>query len=157
MGIVELEDYKRLVFADIPGLIEGAHSGSGLGNTFLRHIERTRVVVHLIDISATDLLQTYNLVRNELTLFSTKLSEKAEIVAINKSDIMDMETSRKIADELSKEISKPVYMISAVAGSNVKELIRAASDLIDKENEEELSYLSLPTDHEAIGKKGLTF
>ena len=74
LGIVELEDYKRLVFADIPGLIEGAHSGSGLGNTFLRHIERTRVVVHLIDISATDLLETYNLVRKELALFSSKLS-----------------------------------------------------------------------------------
>ncbi len=76
LGIVELEDYKRLVFADIPGLIEGAHSGTGLGNTFLRHIERTRVVVHLIDISATDLLETYNLVRNELALFSSRLSEK---------------------------------------------------------------------------------
>ncbi len=68
-----------------------------------------------------------------------------------------METNRKIAKELSREISKPVYMISAVSGSNVKELIKAASDLLDKENEEELSYLSLPTDNETIGKKGLTF
>ncbi len=72
LGIVELENYKRLVFADIPGLIEGAHSGSGLGNTFLKHIERTRVVIHLIYISATDPLETYNLVRNELELFSSK-------------------------------------------------------------------------------------
>lgn len=157
LGIVELEDYKRLVFADIPGLIEGAHSGSGLGNTFLRHIERTRVVVHLIDISATDLLKTYNLVRNELALFSSKLSEKTEIVAINKSDILDTETSRKIAEDLSKEISKPVYIISAVSGNNVKKLIKAAADLIDKESEEELTYLSFPTDHETIGKSGLTF
>ena len=85
------------------------------------------------------------------------MSKKAEIVAINKSDILDTETCRTMAEELSKEISKPVYMISAVSGSNVKELIKAASDLIDKENEEELSYLSLPTDHEAIGNKGLTF
>jgi GTP-binding protein len=128
LGIVELEDYKRLVFADIPGLIEGAHSGSGLGNTFLRHIERTRVVVHL-----------------------------AEIVAINKSDTLDTETCSKIAEDLSKEISKPVYIISAVSGNNVKKLIKAAADLIDKENEEELSYLSFPTDHEIIGKNGLTF
>ncbi|MHC4321294.1 MAG: GTPase ObgE [Planctomycetota bacterium] len=157
LGIVELEDYKRLVFADIPGLIEGAHSGSGLGNTFLRHIERTRVVVHLIDISVTDLLKTYNLVRKELALFSSKLSEKAEIVAINKSDILDMETSRIMAEDLSKKISKPVHLVSAVSGNNVKSLIKSAADLIDKENEEELSYLSFPTDNDAIGKKGLTF
>lgn len=157
LGIVELENYKRLVFADIPGLIEGAHSGSGLGNTFLRHIERTRVVIHLIDISATDLLKTYNLVRNELALFSSKLSEKSEIVAINKSDILDTKTSRRIAEDLSKEISKPVHLISAVSGNNVKTLIKTAADLIDKEKEEELSYLSFPADREAIGKKGLTF
>jgi len=157
LGIVELEDYKRLVFADIPGLIEGAHSGSGLGNTFLRHIERTRVVIHLIDISATDLLNTYNLIRNELALFSSKLSEKKEIVAINKSDILDMETSLKIAEDLSKKISKPVQLVSAVSGNNVKNLIRTASNLIDKENEEELLNLSFPADNETIGKKGLTF
>ena len=157
LGIVELEDYKRLVFADIPGLIEGAHSGSGLGNTFLRHIERTRVVVHMIDISVTDLLETYRLVRKELALFSSKLSKKAEIVAINKSDILDTETSRIIAEDMSKEISKPVYIVSAVTGNNVKNLIKAASDLIDKENQEELSCLSFPADHEIIGKKGLTF
>ena len=157
LGIVGLEDYKRLVFADIPGLIEGAHSGSGLGNKFLRHIERTRVVIHLIDISATDLLDTYNLIRNELALFSSKLSEKKEIVAINKSDILDMETSLKIAEDLSKKISKPVQLVSAVSGNNVKNLIRTASNLIDKENEEELLNLSFPADHETIGKKGLTF
>ena len=157
LGIVELEDYKRLVFADIPGLIEGAHSGSGLGNTFLRHIERTRVVVHLIDISATDLLETYNLVRKELALFSSKLSEKSEIIAINKSDILDTETSLKIAEDLSKKISKPVHLVSAVSGNNVKNLIKAAANLIDKENEEEFLHLSFPAEHEAIGEKGLTF
>ncbi len=157
LGIVELENYKRLVFADIPGLIEGAHSGSGLGNTFLRHIERTRVVVHLIDISATDLPKTYHLVRNELALFSSTLSEKTEIIAINKSDILDTDTSLAIAEDLSKEISKPVYLVSAVSGYNVKNLIQIAAKTIDKENEEEHSYLSLPTDHEAIGKNGLTF
>ena len=157
LGIVELEDYKRLVFADIPGLIEGAHSGSGLGNTFLRHIERTRIVVHLIDISTTDLLNTYNLVRNELALFSSKLSEKAEIVAINKSDILDTKTSHKIAEDLSKKISKPVHVISAVSGNNVKNLIKTAASLIDKENEEGHSYLSFPADQEATGKDRLTF
>jgi GTP-binding protein len=98
-------------------------------------------------------------VRNELALFSSKLSEKAEIVALNKSDILDMETSRIMAEDLSKEISKPVHVVSAVSGNNVKSLIKSAADLIDKEKEreEELSHLSLPTDNEAIGKKGLTY
>lgn len=144
LGIVELENYKRLVFADIPGLIEGAHSGMGLGNTFLRHIERTRVVVHLIDISATDTLETYHLVRKELSLFSSTLSEKAELIALNKTDILNPETCHKISENLSKKLSKPVYLISAVTGNNVRELIQQTANLIDKENEGEYSYLSLP-------------
>ncbi|MCP4267278.1 MAG: GTPase ObgE, partial [Candidatus Brocadiaceae bacterium] len=150
LGIVELEDYKRLVFADIPGLIEGAHSGMGLGNTFLRHIERTRVVVHLIDISATDPLETYHLVRKELTLFSSKLSEKAELIALNKTDIFDPEVSRKIAENLSKELSKPVYLVSAVSGSNVKELIKNTANLIDKENEDEQQCLLLTDEADKV-------
>ena len=136
---MELEDYKRLVFADIPGLIEGAHSGSGLGNTFLRHIERTRVIVHLIDISATDPLETYRLVRKELTLFSSKLSEKAEIIVLNKADILDVETGLNIAEDLSRKLSKPVYTISAVTGKNVKDIIKKAAGLVDKENQEKHS------------------
>ena len=139
LGIVKLEDYKRLVFADIPGLIEGAHSGSGLGNTFLRHIERTRVIVHLIDISATDPLETYRLVRKELTLFSSKLSEKAEIIVLNKADILDVETGLNIAEDLNGKLSKPVYTISAVTGKNVKDIIKKAADLVDKENQEKHS------------------
>lgn len=139
LGIVELEDYKRLVFADIPGLIEGAHSGLGLGNTFLRHIERTRVIIHLIDISATDPLEAYRMVRKELTLFSSKLSEKAEIIAINKADILDAKIGLKIAEDLSKKSSKPVYIISAVTGKNVKDIIKKAADLVDEENQEKHS------------------
>ncbi len=160
LGIVELADYKRLVFADIPGLIEGAHSGMGLGNTFLRHIERTRIIVHLIDISATDPLETYHLVRKELTLFSSKLSEKTELIALNKTDILNPELCRKIAENLSAELSKPVYLISAVTGNNVKELIKNTANLIDKENECEQSYLSLPdkTNKDSQDKRqGLTF
>ena len=139
LGIVELEDYKRLVFADIPGLIEGAHSGLGLGNTFLRHIERTRVIIHLIDISATDPLEAYRMVRKELTLFSSKLSEKAEIIAINKADILDAKIGLKIAEDLSRKLSKPVYTISAVTGKNVKDIIKKAADLVDEENQEKHS------------------
>ncbi len=135
LGIVELEDYKRLVFADIPGLIKGAHSGLGLGNTFLRHIERTRVIVHLIDISATDPLEAYRTVRKELTLFSTELSEKPEIIVLNKADILEAEACLDIVRDLSRKLSTSVYQISAVTGMNIGNLIKRAAELVDKGNE----------------------
>ncbi len=134
LGIVEVGDYKRLVFADIPGIIEGAHSGTGLGNTFLRHIERTRIVVHLIDISVNSgPLETYNTIRRELGLFSPELSGKTEVVVLNKVDALDTEMSLEIAKELSEELTKPVYTISAVTGANVKELISEIASIIEKE------------------------
>lgn len=137
LGIVELENYKRLVFADIPGLIKGAHSGLGLGNTFLRHIERTRAVVHLIDISTTSPLEAYNLVRQELMLYSSKLSEKPEIIALNKADILSEKICLEIVKDLEEKLSKPVYSISAVTGKNVKTLIKRAANLVDQEIENE--------------------
>jgi len=142
LGIVEVEDYKRLVFADIPGIIEGAHSGTGLGNTFLRHIERTRMIVHLIDISTdSDPLEAYHTIRKELTLFSPELSEKPEIIAINKVDVLDTETCQDIVNDLSERLSKPIYPISAVSGKNVKDLIKKIANLIDKEPEVEQTNL----------------
>ncbi len=138
LGIVEVEDYKRLVFADIPGIIEGAHSGTGLGNTFLRHIERTRMVVHLIDISTdSDPLEAYHTIRKELTLFSPALSEKPEIIAINKVDVLDTETCQDLVKDLSERSSKHIYPISAVSGKNVKALIKEIANIIDKEPEAE--------------------
>ncbi len=138
LGIVEIEDFKRLVFADIPGLMKGAHSGSGLGSTFLRHIERTKVVIHLIDISAKpDPLESYHLIRKELTLFNPKLSEKPEIIAANKVDLLDTKIYLDVVKNLAKKLSKPVYPISAVTGKNVKTLIKEIANLIDEKTEDE--------------------
>ncbi|MFQ5714183.1 MAG: GTPase ObgE [Candidatus Scalinduaceae bacterium] len=145
LGIVEIEDFKRLVFADIPGLMKGAHSGLGLGSTFLRHIERTKVVIHLIDISAKpDPLESYYLIRKELKLFNPKLSEKPEIIATNKVDLLDTRIYLNIVKNLAKKLSKPVYPISAITGKNVKTLIKRVANLIDKKTEDEHSRLSLP-------------
>ncbi|MFQ5965482.1 MAG: GTPase ObgE [Candidatus Scalinduaceae bacterium] len=136
LGIVELEGFKRLVFADIPGLIKGAHCGFGLGNTFLRHIERTKAVIHIIDISTKpDILDAYHMIRRELMLFNPVLCEKPEIIAANKVDLLDTSIYLKKIKNLSKELSKPVFPISAATGKNLKTLIKRVANLIDKETE----------------------
>ena len=131
LGIVELEDYKRLVFADIPGLIKGAHSGLGLGNTFLKHIERTKAIIHLIDISAkTDALEAYYMINNELRLFNPKLCEKPEVIAANKIDLLDKKIYLKIIKDLGGKLSKPIYPISSATGKNLKNLIKRVASII---------------------------
>ncbi|MHC4618211.1 MAG: GTPase ObgE [Planctomycetota bacterium] len=122
LGIVELSDFRRFVMADIPGLIQGAHQGSGLGFAFLKHIERTRIVVHLLDImpvDGSDPVKNYNAIRSELRQYSRELAEKVEIVVANK---MDLAPDGEIAKELEGELKKTVYPISAVVGTGIKEL-----------------------------------
>jgi GTP-binding protein len=91
LGIVELSNYRRFVLADIPGLIEGAHEGVGLGDDFLRHIERTRVIVHLIDVhplpGQPSPAAAYTIIRNELQKYSQALADKPELVVANKIDL----------------------------------------------------------------------
>ena len=126
LGIVELENYKRFVVADIPGLIEGAHSGTGLGDEFLRHIERTKLLVHLLDMSplATKKpAEAYHIVRNELKQYNLELVEKTEIVIANKMDLLDPETADECIQILEKEISKPVHPVSMVTGQNLGVLL----------------------------------
>ncbi|MCP5002612.1 MAG: GTPase ObgE [Planctomycetes bacterium] len=131
LGIVELEDFRRVVFADIPGIIKDAHSGSGLGNMFLRHIERTKVVIHLIDITAMlDPLDAYNTIRRELKMFHRGLSEKPEIIALNKIDLLERDSYFRIVKALTRELSQPVYPISAVTGQSVNVLIKRAANLV---------------------------
>lgn len=139
LGIVELEDYRRLVFADIPGIIEDAHNGHGLGNKFLKHIERTRILVHLIDISSkNDPLESYHLIKKELSLFNAKLDDKPEIIVINKIDLLDTETYLSIAEDLNNKLSRPVYPISSATGKNVKDLVDEVANLVDRENADAL-------------------
>ena len=122
LGIVELSDFRRFVMADIPGLIEGAHNGAGLGYEFLKHIERTRIIVHILDIMPTDgsdPVANYKAIRNELAQHSETLAQKDEVIAANKTDL---EPEGKVLEQLSERLGKTVYPISAVTGSGLKEL-----------------------------------
>jgi len=122
LGIVELTDFRRFVMADIPGLIEGAHNGEGLGYEFLKHIERTRIIVHLLDIMPYDgsnPIDNYRKIRKELQQYSDALSRKEEIIVANK---IDLEPDGKTVNQLQKKLHKPVHPISAVTGTGLKEL-----------------------------------
>jgi len=123
LGIVELSGFRRFVMADIPGLIEGAHDGTGLGFDFLKHIERTRILVHILDIMPTDgsdPADNYKTIRNELKKYSKELTRKKEVIVANK---IDLDPDGKIVKDLKKKLKKEIYPISAVAGSGIKELI----------------------------------
>jgi len=122
LGIVELSDFRRFVMADIPGLIEGAHNGAGLGFEFLKHIERTRIIVHMLDIMPTvgsDPVENYYRIRHELEQYSKALAQKAEIIVANK---IDLDSDAKIVKDLRKKLNKTIYPISAVTGKGIKEL-----------------------------------
>ena len=111
---------KEITLADIPGLIEGAHEGIGLGDKFLRHIERCKNILHLIDITSDDLIENYSKVRKELFKYSNKLTKKREIVVFNKIDMAsDDEINEKI-DVFNKKIKKKIYTISALKHKGLK-------------------------------------
>ena len=105
---------KEVTLADIPGLIEGAHEGIGLGDKFLRHIERCKNILHLIDITNEDLLENYSKVRKELLKYSNKLIKKREIIVFNKIDMISDEEVNKKINTFSKKIKKKIYSISAL-------------------------------------------
>ena len=113
LGVVNYNN-KEVTLADIPGLIEGAHEGVGLGDKFLRHIERCKNILHLIDITNEDLLENYSKVRKELLKYSNKLIKKKEIIVFNKIDMISDEEVNKKINAFSKKIKKKIYSISAL-------------------------------------------
>jgi len=122
LGIVELSDFRRFVMADIPGLIEGAHNGAGLGVAFLKHIERTTIIAHILDIMPTDgsdPVENYYSLRRELAQYSKTLAKKAEIIIANK---IDLDPDGKVVKDLKKKLNKTIIPISAVTGERIKEL-----------------------------------
>ncbi|MFW5660752.1 MAG: GTPase ObgE [Oceanicaulis sp.] len=123
LGVVEMGDSNRFILADIPGLIEGAHEGAGIGDRFLGHIERCAILVHLIDAAGEDPLDAYRVVRSELEAYGAGLEDKTEIVALNKTDAADPETVDQLAAELAGRTGEEVYRISAVSGDGVKALL----------------------------------
>ena len=111
---------KEVILADIPGLIEGAHEGIGLGDKFLRHIERCNNILHLIDITNNNLLEDYSKVRKELFKYSNKLTKKREIIVFNKIDMVNNEEVNKKIDIFNKKVKKKIYTISALKHKGLK-------------------------------------
>jgi GTP-binding protein len=125
LGVVTFGEERVLVMADLPGLIEGAHRGVGLGHEFLRHVERTRVLVHLVEplpADGSDPVRNYHIVRQELILHGRELAEKPEVVAISKAELTG---SEQVRERLQKELGREVLAISSVTGQGLASLVRA--------------------------------
>ncbi len=125
LGVVSVEPGKSFVVADIPGLIEGAHAGQGLGIEFLRHIERTRLLLHVIDAAAVDMrdpVSDYHAINKELAAYSEVLGHKMQVVALNKADLVDEDWLSTVRQELSA-FGHQVFFISAVTGEGIRELL----------------------------------
>jgi len=138
LGVVQPPFGEPFVVADIPGLIEGAHAGAGLGIKFLRHVERTRILVHLIDVAdldPSDILDTFNTINKELQLYSAELAQKPQFIVINK---MDLTGADEAADQFRMALGdKDVMLISAVTGQGVKSLLSKIVQMIDKDCSED--------------------
>ncbi len=133
LGVVRLNATEEFVIADIPGLIEGAHEGAGLGDRFLGHVERCAVLLHLIDGAAGDVVKAWRMVREELAAYGGGLADKPELIGLNKSDSMTpRETSARRA-ALAKASGRPVMLLSAVTGEGVPEVLRALQNAVNEE------------------------
>jgi GTP-binding protein len=126
LGVAELDGEHTLVLADIPGLIEGAHRGVGLGIAFLRHIRRTRALIHVLDGAAPDPLADFSQVNSELALFDPALAEKPQIVALNKMDLPEAQAAWPNLEKAFRERGYPVFAISALARQGLEPLLWAA-------------------------------
>jgi GTPase len=135
LGVVDVDGHE-FVLADIPGLIEGAHEGVGLGDRFLGHVERCRVLLHLVDGAAGDAGEAYKTVRAELSAYGHELADKPEIVALNKADAMSPEDIKEQTARLKRAAKKTPLVLSAVSGDGVAEVLRALSKIIEKARRE---------------------
>ena len=141
LGVVDLEGAKGFVVADIPGLIEGASEGIGLGHEFLRHVERTKVIIHVVDAAGTegrDPIEDIHAINKELALYSEELAKRPQVIAANKMDALftDREDLLKRLNDEFSPLGYEVYPISAVSGEGVRELLYHVRKMLDDINEE---------------------
>lgn len=150
LGVVNMGEGRSFVACDIPGLIEGASNGKGLGDEFLRHITRSKSLIHLVDISRPNPLQDYAIIRNELEKYSTELAEKEEIVVFSKSDTLnqDKELLEFLQDAFYKETSKHPLYISSVTHEGIQDLTEACWEVIEHHHKKE--YVASPESSEHI-------
>ncbi len=133
LGIVEYRDFKTFVVADIPGIIEGAAEGKGLGHRFLRHIERNSTLLFLIPADAPDIEKQYEILVDELKRYNPELMDKDRLIAISKSDLLDEELKAELKQELDKNLGLPYIFISSVAQTGLTELKDKLWQMINKE------------------------
>ncbi|MSQ62051.1 MAG: GTPase ObgE [Dehalococcoidia bacterium] len=136
LGVVEV-NYDTFVAADIPGLIEGASTGAGLGHEFLRHIERTRLLIHVVGLDVADPLATFDQINGELTAFNRGLEAKNQVVALNKIDLPDVETKRREVEAAFRQRGLTTFSISAAGRQMLEPLLRHVFGLLGELREEE--------------------
>jgi GTP-binding protein len=132
LGVVDLGPNQRFIVADVPGLIEGASLGAGLGTRFLGHVERTKVLIHMIDATLEDPAAAWRTIRSELTAYGAGLAEKPELVALNKIDAIDEDVLAAKIRSLAGACGEDPFAISAVSSSGVRQLLLAALGLLDE-------------------------
>lgn len=139
LGVVDMGDYKTFVVADIPGLIEGASEGAGLGDRFLRHVERTKLILHLVDVSSfsgRDPVEDYKVINRELAAYNEELGQRPQIVVATKIDSLDEPDRLESLRSEARRDGKQFYAISSVAGSGVQELVNEVSRMITSQEQE---------------------
>lgn len=133
LGVVSLDEGHSFVLADIPGLIEGANEGIGLGHDFLRHIERTKVILHVLDVSGLegrDPIEDYNKINNELKLYNEKLATRPQLIVANKMDLAEAQENLPRVAEYMKKLGHEIYPVSAATGEGLPELMRQTAKLL---------------------------
>lgn len=147
LGVVDLGDFRTFVVADIPGLIEGASEGAGLGDRFLRHVERTKLILHLVDVSSLsgrDPVEDYVIINRELANYNQEIAERPQIVVATKTDALDEAKRLENLKNQAAEDGKEFLEISSVTNKGLKELVRAVSLRLEAVNEEEESGIEIP-------------
>jgi len=144
LGVVRKPTGDGTVFADIPGLIEGASLGIGLGHDFLRHIERTRLLLHLVDINSPDPIKDYQTIQKELLVYGKGLEQREQIIGLNKIDTIDEEWQQEIILEMRKVTKDPIFLLSAVTKTGCDQLLQNIWDKLDnmREKDVEFEYIS---------------
>ncbi len=135
LGVVDLGEFRTFVVADIPGLIEGAHKGAGLGDRFLRHVERTKLLLHLVDVSGAsgrDVIEDYETINSELAAYDEKLAGRPQVVVATKLDALEEPARLERLKERSRTDGKPFYAISSATGQGVRELVNGVARMLDE-------------------------
>jgi GTP-binding protein len=157
LGVVDLGDFRTFVIADIPGLIEGAHEGHGLGDRFLRHVERTKLLLHLVDMSSVsgrDPVSDYEVINRELAAYDPQLATRRQIVVATKIDALDEPDRLESLRARAIEDERQFFAISSVTGAGVRELINAVGREVEEQRAEAATRIALDSDDSVLVGSG---